>query len=36
MEIFAILFKKNKTYNKLILGKIGKDKNGLKKLVFIH
>lgn len=32
MEIFAILFKKNKTYNKLILGKIGKDKNGLKKI----
>lgn len=32
MEIFAILFKKNKTYNKLILGKIGKDKNGTEKI----
>lgn len=32
MEIFAILFKKNKTYNKLILGKIGKDQNGTKRI----
>ena len=32
MEIFAILFKKNKTYNKLILGKIGKDKNGTERM----
>lgn len=32
MEIFAILFKKNKTYNKLLLGKIGKDKNGTERI----
>lgn len=32
MEIFAILFKKNKIYNKLLLGKIGKDKNGIERV----
>lgn len=32
MEIFAILFKKNKIYNKLLLGKVGKDKNGIERV----
>lgn len=32
MEIFAILFKKNRTYNKLMLGKVGKDKNGTERM----